>query len=411
MIATAISVNEQNRSITLPATRPLRILNVNNHHADPGGYEVYFHGLTRLLRERGHHVVTHERDNAQIVTIAEKLDAMRRSIAAPAAAKAMREMIEDEHIDLVHVHNVWPLVSPSALVGAGQAYGGRGVPVVMKLADYKLTCPAGQHLRDGKICSKCVGGREHWRGNRLWSAANAVRNVSARLRDVFGRNVTLFLPNTRFVRDHFVACGFRREQMHVLPNFIDLPRKLPQARPSTGTFAAFVGRISPEKGVATLLEASRRSGVPVKIAGNPSPMPGITEGLPPTVKFVGKLTRDRIAPFLAEARMAVVPSEWWECFGLAAAEAQAVGLPTITTDIGGLPEVVRDGETGLVVPPGDPGSLATAMQKVWLEDDLADRLGGAAAEHARNQFSHDVFYGRLLEAYALATKLHRETMA
>ncbi len=391
----------------------LRILNVNNHHAGPGGYEVYFRGLTTMLRNCGHHVATLERNNAEIVTIGQKLDAFRTSVASRRAAVRMRELIEAERIDLVHLHNVLPLISPSVINGCRQAYGGRGVPVVMKLADYKLTCPAGQHLRDGKVCTKCIGGREYWaavhgcRENRVWSTAYAVRNVAARWRGIFRDGVTLFLPNTQFVLEHFVSSGFERESMHLLPNFTELaapPRD--EIDFGAGDYAAYVGRISPEKGLPTLIEAARRTAIPLRVAGDHSNMPGLAESAPENVTFVGKLSRDELPGFYRNARFLVVPSEWYECFGLTAAEAQTSGLPVIANAMGGLPEVVRHDVSGLVVEPGDPAALATVMERLWTDDDLAARLGRGGFDRAAQQFRPTVFYRRVAAAYERAITLH-----
>ncbi|MEM7808323.1 MAG: hypothetical protein AAF561_09455, partial [Planctomycetota bacterium] len=118
----------------------LRVLNVNNHHAGRGGYEVYFFGQNRILKENGHFLKTLEADNADVVTLGQKLSAFATSIASKRAAKRIKDLIEEHRIDLVHLHNVLPLLSPDAITGCRQAYDGRGVPIVMKLADYKLTC-------------------------------------------------------------------------------------------------------------------------------------------------------------------------------------------------------------------------------------------------------------------------------
>jgi glycosyltransferase involved in cell wall biosynthesis len=395
---------------------PLRVLNVNNHHLGPGGYEVFFRGVTTILRGHGHHVSTHERDNADVVTAKQKLAAFGTAIYSKRAADNMRRMIEADSIDLVHLNNIWPLVSPSAIDGCREAYGGRGVPVVMKLADYKMTCPAGQHIRDGKVCTKCLGGREYWatihgcKENRIWSTAFAIRNVAARMRGVFRDRVTLFQPCSNFVRDHYIAAGFRPETMHVLPDFTDVVEQEtydPESKGSAG-YAAFVGRISPEKGLATLMEAAPRTGIVLKIAGDPSPMPGIEKTAPEHVEFVGKLSRDELPAFFSNARFLVVPSEWYEASGIVASEAQGVGTPVVATRMGGLPEVVLDEVTGLICNPADPADLAAKMRRLWTDDDLAVRLGETARLRARREFDPEVFYRRLAASYQRALDRHRE---
>ncbi|MEM1012759.1 MAG: glycosyltransferase family 4 protein [Planctomycetota bacterium] len=394
----------------------LRVLNVNNHHAGRGGYEVYFFGQNRILKENGHFLKTLEADNADVVTLGQKLSAFATSIASKRAATRIKDLIEEHRIDLVHLHNVLPLLSPDAITGCRQAYDGRGVPIVMKLADYKLTCPAGQHLRDGKICTKCLGGREYWAGihgcreNHLWSTAYALRNVAARRRRIFHDGVTLFLPNTRFVLEHFVAAGFDRGQMHLLPNFTDLqPPTQESLNFGQGDYACYVGRISPEKGLPTLLAAAAKTGIPTRIAGNHTNMPGLAESAPANVEFVGKLDREQLVDFYRRAKFMIVPSEWYECFGISAAEAQTYGLPVIATDLGGLPEVVRNDESGLIYRAGDVDDLAAAMTNLWEDDALAARLGQGAWQRAAREFRPDVFYRRLCGAYTKAIQLHERS--
>ena len=391
------------------------MLNVHNHHAETGGFEVFYFGVSEVLRAFGHHVATFERDNATILTAFQKLSAFGSAIYSPASRRDFEATLRDERIDLVHLNNIWPLVSPSVIDACRDA----GVPVVMSMQDYKLTCPAGQHLRHGKICEKCMGGREYWaavhgcRNGRIWSTAYSVRNVVNRLRGPFHDGVTLYLPCTRFVADHLVRGGYEAAKMHVVPDFTDLPDECEcdVGGRSPGEYVGYVGRISPEKGLPVLIEASRRTGIPVKIAGNHARMPELLQDLPPQVEFVGKLSREELPDFYRKARFNVVPSVWYECFGIVSAEAQGYGNPVIASRIGGLPEVVADGVTGLLVTPGDPADLAAAMRRIWDDAELRQRMSVAARERARREFTPGVFYGRLAAAYRRAIDLHRAAVA
>lgn len=401
-------------AMPLSAERPLRILVAHNHHADPGGFEVFFHGVTALLRRHGHHVVTFERDNASLDSLWQKVPAFGSAIHSPSSRRAVAELLRDEQIDLVHLNNLWPLISPSVIDACRDA----GVPVVMSLQDYKLTCPAGQHLRDGRICTKCLGGREFWcaahgcRENRVQSTAYAVRNIVTRLRGTIHDGVTLYLPCSQFIADHHVRGGYDAARMHVLPNFTDLPDDTEASNPSTeGGYVAYIGRISPEKGLPVLIEAARQTGLPVRIAGNAAKMPELARTAPPNVQFVGKLSREQLPTFYREARFSVVPSTWYECFGIVAAESLGYGRPVIVSRIGGLPEVVEHERTGLLVTPGDPADLAAAMRRLWDEPDTLRRMSLMARERAQQAFAPQVFYRRLVNAYAKATALHRHEAA
>ena len=391
---------------------PLRVLNVHNHHAERGGAEVYFHSLTTLLRERGHHVATFERDNANVTSALAKFSAFASAIHSPSARREFADTLRRERINFVHLNNIWPLVSPSVIDASRAA----GVPVVMSVHDYKLTCPAGQHLRDGRVCEKCIyAGREFWaaahgcRNGRVWSSAYAVRNLVSRTRGVFD-GVTLYLPTTRFVGDQLNRGGYGVGRTHVLPGFADLPNAA-DTEPAAGTYVGYVGRVSPEKGLPVLIEAARATGLPVKVAGEPSAMPELRRDLPPNVEFVGKLSRDALPGFYAGARFTVVPSVWLECFGLVCAEAQGHGRPVVASRIGGLPEVVEDGVTGLLFEPGNATELACVMRRLWDDPALLRRLGRAARERAGREYSRGVFYERLIAAYARAVAINQDREA
>ncbi len=394
---------------------PLRILNIHNIHAGHGGFEVFYEGVNQILRSRGHHVVTFERDSGTIHGLAQKVKAFASAIHSPRNRNAVRELIEAERIDLVHLNNVLPLVSPSVISACHDAYGGLGVPVVMSQQDFKLTCPAGQHLRHGNLCVKCVNGHEYWcavhacRESRIWSTAYTVRSIVNRRRGLFHDGITLHLPCSQFVADHLARSGFDSERMQVLPNFTDLPEDegVRFSEKPTAAYAAYVGRISPEKGLDVLIEASRRTGIPVKIAGDSSKMPELVAGAPPQVQFVGRLSREALPDFYRNARFLVVPSTWYECFGIVAAEAQGYGCPVIASRIGGLPEVVQDGVTGLLAEPGDPQSLASAMGRLWNSPAEVVAMSRNAQRRSQLQFSPDIFYRRIGAAYMRAIELKR----
>lgn len=380
----------------------MKVLNVHNHHALPGGMEVLFASITRLLRERGHEVVTLERENADLRGLFSKISAFGAAIHSPSAYRAMQEVIAAHRPDVVHVHNLYPQLSVSALDACHDAE----VPVAMSVQDYKLTCPTAQHLRNGRICTKCTGGREYWcavhncRGSLAMSAAYAARNAYARITGKIERAVDLYLCPTQFVANTLVEAGYPADRIEVVPNFCDLP--LETARSSPGSYAAFVGRVSPEKGLNVLLDAACLSNVPTRIAGDLAKMPHLKSIAPDNVQFVGALSRQELPDFLRGARFLVVPSIWNEAFGIVAAEAMSWSVPVIASRIGGLPEVVEDEVTGLLVEPGNAESLARAMRRLATDDALCLKLGAAARERALREYSVEVFYRRLMSAYTRA---------
>lgn len=377
----------------------MRVVNVHNRHAHAGGSEVVFEAITKLLRSRGDEVVVVDRDNKDIKGLAGRLAAFGSMVYSPSAKREMSALLRDQRPDVVHVHNIYPQLSPSILDACRE----ENVPVVMSVHDYKLTCPTAQHLRDGKVCEKCLGGHEQWcaihncRGNRAMSVAYAVRNVAARVSGKIHDGVDAFLCCSQFIATQMTRGGFAADRIRVLPNFADIADSAPRTR--RGDYVAYVGRISPEKGIDVLIGAARSRGLPVKVAGDPSLMPELVAHAPSNVEFVGQLSRDQLPEFLGGARMLVVPSVWYEVFGLVCAEAMAYRLPVIASRIGGLPEVVDDDVTGLCVTPGDSDVLACAMDELWHDEARAAAMGEAGRAKALREFSADAYYARLTAAY------------
>jgi glycosyltransferase involved in cell wall biosynthesis len=281
--------------------------------------------------------------------LAGKFRAFMGGIYSTSARRRMNRLLREVRPDIVHVHNVLPLLSPSVLMACRR----RGVPVVMTCHNYRLTCPTGLHVVRGKVCERCISDGEHLcvlqdcRNSFFESAAYALRHAVGRWGRTISRNVTLFIALTEFLKRRLVSAGFPRERITVIPNMADLP---PQpAEPVVGQYAAYAGRISPEKGLDTLLAAARKlPGIPIRIAGDWTAMPGVRERVPDNVDFVGFLERDEVARFYRKARFLVLPSTCFEVFPLVLAEAMGYGLPAVASRMGGLPEIVEDGSTGLL---------------------------------------------------------------
>ncbi len=385
--------------------RPFKVFQAHNYHAHPGGSEVMFETTIAMLRARGHDVAVLKRDNGRITTLGDKLSAFRQCFYSRASKADVARILRDVEPDVAHFHNLYPLLSSSVLEACHEA----DIPVVLSCHDYKLTCPTAQHLRDGAACEACLGGREYrcavhnCRGNLLLSVAYAARDMAARSNGRIRDLVTLFLTPTRFAKQQLVKGGYPAERIEVLGNMVEVPAEDP-GRPR-GDYIAYVGRVSPEKGIDTLLDAARATGVPVRIAGDPSLMPELVAGAPANVRFVGQLERHELPAFYAGARALVVPSVWFEVFGIVCAEAMGCGVPVIASRIGGLPEVVDEGVTGLLFEPGNSDELAEKIQWLWDDEAVFHQLGHNARQQAVTRFSTQVHYQKLMDLYRKALEV------
>lgn len=382
----------------------MKVLQVHNHYRFRGGEDVMFEQIGAMLRENGHDVVVFERHSNVVQGVLGKLNAVASSIYSSESKRQVDAVLRTERPELVHIHNLYPLISPSIL----ESCRDRATPVVMRCPNYRLVCPTGLHLRDGKHCTKCHNGHEYWcaltncRGNALESAAVAIRNALVRKWGLIAENVTMFVPPSECVKRRLVEAGIPRERIRVVPNMVGVPQHT--ADPSQGTYVAFAGRLSAEKGAETFLSAAARlPHIPFRLAGEGELLPGLRRRAPENVTFVGQLPRHQLASFYGGARMSVVPSVWEEAFGLVAAESMAHGVPVIASNIGALPEIVDHGRTGLLFEPGNDELLAAQIAALWDAPEEGKEMGVRGREKVLREYARDVYYSRILGVYRDAT--------
>jgi glycosyltransferase involved in cell wall biosynthesis len=285
----------------------------------------------------------------------------------------------------------------------------------MTLHDLRLLCPAIHMLRRGEVCERCHGGRFYEavlgacvKGSRLASLLAAAETAHQRWRRLYQRHVQLFLCPSRFLREKFVAWGFPGPKLRHLPNFVDTSYWQPEpavAGPEGDARAdayLYFGRISREKGLMTLLEAHALWETKARAAGSVEAVPELwiagsgpqdaelagavaARGLK-RINILGPLARPELRRRLARARFTVLPSEWYENAPMAVLESLAAGRPVVGTQLGGTPEMIVDGSTGILVPPRDPAALLAGLQRGWRlgrEAETAARIW--AERHARRE--------------------------
>jgi glycosyltransferase involved in cell wall biosynthesis len=398
----------------------VRVLLVGNHWTQgPGGAETVLVLTAELLRAAGHEVVpfavAEERTLPTPVRsslpVAAGAGARTRfgeawaGVWSPSAYRALARVVDEVRPDVAHVHHVFERLTLSVL----DALQRRGVPTVMTLHDYKPVCPDFRLFTEGAPCTRCLSGG-YWQvvrhrcleGSRWRSVAAAVDAYAARARGVYDR-VDRFVAPSAFLRDRVVEGGLPAERVEVLPNPV-VAAPSPRLAPGDPPAVLYASRLVAEKGVDTLLDAAAAlpAGARVRLAGSGRLARAVrarvaAECLP--VDVLGPLPPDRVAAELRVAAVAVLPALWWENCPMAVLEAAAQGVPVVASAVGGVPELVDDGTTGLLVPPGDTAALSGALTRLLSDPAEAGRLGRAGWARVRSRHDPTAHVAALQEVY------------
>lgn len=330
------------------------------------------------------------------------------------AREKVTTLIREERIDLVYTIQVVNYLYP-AIVDAAHSVG---VPVVCRSSDYQLLCPAYHFFRDGKVCEDCKGGLYNalkgacLQGSR---AVTGVRILSMYFQGLIGtrEKVSGFVAPSKFLRDKLVEYGYLAGKVHWVPTFIDTSQIVPEF--AVGGYALYVGNIREHKGIHSLILAMRGfDKVNLKIAGiSTGPEANSLEEMIARegitgVEFLGFVDKDALSDLYRGAAFLVMPSLWYENTPNVVLEAMAHGKPVVGSQIGSMPELVRDGVTGLTFRPGDPGDLRKKMESMIFNKDFTSRMGREARKLVESEYSVARHYDALMEIFERAVGASRE---
>ena len=364
--------------------------------------------ITGMLKENGHEVSTYFRKSSEIKTAADKVRALFSGIYSRKCRQQFREIIKQNRPDIIQIQNLYPLISTSILIEANE----QNIPVVMRCANYRLICPNGLLMTNGRICEKCCGGREYWcifrncEKNLLKSVGYALRNYVGRKLLFFLNNVTMYVCLTEFQKQKLIADCFPAERIVTIPNMVD-SNGVPVSQ-EQGKYVGYVGRVSQEKGLPTLMEAAGNcSDIQFKAAGSYDRMPYLPTTAPENFEFCGHLNREKLEAFYNNSRIIVLCSVCYEGFPSVLIEAMLRQKPIICSRIGGLPEIVDDGVMGLLFEPGNAEDLAEKIHYLWDRPELCRKMGRTGREKTLREYSPEKYYERLMAVYEKAIELGR----
>lgn len=363
----------------------MRVLIAHNRYQQEGGEDGVVANEERLLVNNGVDVVRCIVTNDVISDWRTKLSTLANVAYSVSARDDFAARLKATKPDVVHVHNFFPLLTPSIYDACKQA----GVTVVQTLHNYRTICAGALLMRDGEPCERCVGGSPYWgalygcyRNSSIASAGVAHMISSHHRRGTWHTQVDRFIALSKFARSRFVAGGLPGERIAVKPNVVF-------GAPPTGDVSPFgalyVGRLSQEKGVVSLAKAWQQVTYPLTVAGEGplgDEMRALADG---RVSFLGRIAPERVRSEMEKAAFIVLPSVCFENFPLTIAEAFSCGRPAIVSRIGALAEIVEDGKTGLHFNPGDPDDLAAKVRWAAANPDAMMAMGrNAQGYYARN---------------------------
>lgn len=380
----------------------MKVLIVHNDYGKYSGEEAVVDKMAAMLRNHGHEVAFYRLTSAgSRESLGGKVHGFAAGIYSPSGVRGMREALRRERPDVVNVHNLYPFISPAALRECSKA----GVPVVMTVHNFRLVCPTGLFMRDGRPCELCLQRGNEWgciryncEHSRLKSLGYALRNAVARQTGAYRKNVSAYACITDFQRRKLSEAGFPPDRLCVIPNFMDSVHDVAPL----GHYVAYCGRLSREKGIDMIIEVARRHPeIPFKLAGEVRDKE-LLKDIPANCRLAGYLTGADLEESYKGAAFFVMASRWYEGFPMSILEAAQYGKPTIGPDHGGFTEIIGKGDEaiGRLFTPGDVNGLESQLVELWNDRKSVAALGRRAHDKLLREYSSEVVYGkwkRLLE--------------
>lgn len=399
------------------------LLNINNYHYRRGGSDVVYLEHAELMAQQGwsnaffsmHYpqnfptpwspYFVNELEFDHPYSLGQKLGMAGKVIYSFEAQRKLKRLLQDFPADIAHLHCIYHHLSPAILPTLKSA----GVPTVMTAHDLKIACPAYKMLNNTGVCERCRNGSllnvVKYRCLRESLAASAVVMLETALHralNTYQKHLDKVVVPSRFFIAKFVEWGWPADKFVYIPNYVDASKFEPANQ--SGDYFLYFGRLAPEKGIFTLMRAAHQAGVKLKIAGT-GPMEAQLKSLQAELgceaEFLGYQSGAALHTLIRESRAVVLPSEWYENAPMSVLESFAMGKPVVGARIGGIPELVIDGETGWTFESGNIQDLASLLSKLkGIPSSDLTRLGRNGRNFVESSFSRARYTQATLGLYA-----------
>ena len=394
----------------------MKILMVNKFLYPNGGSETYIFKLGAYLQSQGHEVqyfgMEHEgrivgnRVNAYTSNMdfhgGSKLSKLLypiKTIYSAEARRKIRLVLDDFQPDVCHLNNFNYQLTPSIIleIRKWEKQTGHKCKILYTAHDGQLVCP--NHMmknpNTNELCTKCLGG--HFlncvkgrcvHGSLIKSAIGTMEAMFWKWMGVY-KQIDKIICCSYFMKSRLDTNPVFATRTVALHNFVDQVEKKSVEKKD---YVLYFGRYSQEKGIVTMIQAVKNlPDVPFVFAGS-GPLEHLLEGVS-NIRNVGFQTGEALEMLIREARFTVVPSECYENCPFSVMESQMYGTPVLGADIGGIPELIRVGETGELFESGNVEQLKMKLEALWA---VPEKLEGYAAQCSSINFDTTATYSDTL---------------
>jgi glycosyltransferase involved in cell wall biosynthesis len=387
----------------------MKILLVHNSHrsGSSSGDDIVFKKESNLLEQYGNKVIKINPSNDEFdrESALKKLSTILQVPWSFKFYKKVKQVLVEDKLDIIHIHNYFPFISPSVFYAADSF----GIPIIQTLHDFRYLCPMAFLMRSGKICDECKDGAFFrsvkygcFKGSKLQSIPLAFMLKLHWYLKTFKRKIDGYICLTKSQRKIYVNAGFDEKKLYIKPNFVD--DTFEQDKYKYGDYAVFIGRLGEEKGVRILIGAWRDlSDIPLKIVGDgpdTDKFKSLTSDFNiKNIDFLGYKPYLECRKILNNARFLIMPSIWYETFGLTIIEAFSHCKPVIASNLGAMADLVKDRETGLLFTPMNSNELAKKVKWLWNNESECRRMGINARKEYEEKYTPEKNYEMLINIY------------
>jgi glycosyltransferase involved in cell wall biosynthesis len=382
----------------------MRIMIAHNRYQQHGGEDNVVVSESELLQAHGHEVTRFDVDNDHIQGLVSRIATAAGSVYSLPSKHRVQKAIAAAKPEIVHVHNFFPTLSPSVFYACEDA----GVPVVHTLHNYRIVCCAPYLFREGHVCEECITERSPlpgivhacYRSSHIGSAVASLGMAFHHEIGTWSKKIAAFIALNEFAANKIGGYRVPREKIIVKPNFsVDLG-----VGTGDGGYALFVGRMSPEKGIQTLIDADAAGSLTmdvVLLGDGPMREAVVRAQARPGSRLISKgfMNHDQIIEYMSRASVLIMPSIWYESGPLVVIEALSLGLPVIAAALGNVAQLISTTGAGLLYEPGSPAGLSAALAEYALNPQLSAEMRHRARSAYEASHTPEKNYERLMEIY------------